>query len=427
MTRMISPSTPVTEGTRSSVASLWMARDVHALGNWILLIALLAWTYRARESAAVVSILMLGQLLPHFLLSPLAVLLVSPRNALPVGILAQLLRAAALVPLLQAGSDDLRLVLAAASLAALPVAFTQASYELPLRQAMAANRGAGSERYHLATRLLILILGPLAGTALYGIDGLRGCTIAALAALALSSALLLLARPSSAGASLTATRRSLAATLAGFQEDLVGALRHPFRQALATVQLSVALVTGGLVIAQVAFMTWGLFTGVENVGRLLAAEGVGTGIGMAAGGLARRRLLPSTLIATALMVLAFGEFGFAISRWTDAATYLAGAIGVGKGILFISLGGFPLSPLDARFRQTASGGLDFSVDAAVLLSALAMGPLVDSITPRFTIVLSSILLVVLALYAFGAVADRQTETEEESRSSDGAYSSPQTA
>jgi len=413
MASMSGSSTPASTASRRGLLSLWMARDVYALGNWVVLVALLTWTYRTRESAAVVSMLMLGQLLPPFLLGPVAGYWVNVRNARAVGIGAQVLRAAALVPLLRvADNNDLKLVLVVFALASVPSAFVRASHLVLLRGAIDSSNTAFLKRDLFATGILTMVLGPYAGTIVFSIDGLHGCTVIVLIATLLSALLLALSHSSSVAVPPALPRRSLARTLADLSTGLAIALQRPSARPVVIIRLVVALVAGGLVVAEVAFMVWGLFTGVENVGIVLASEGMGMGVGAIIYIFVRRRFPASILIATALVIVAFGEFGFAISAALKAAACLGGVVGLGKGMLSLSLVPFvaDLSADDSSAPST-SDGLDFAAEAAALVSIVAIGPLTDSITPRFTIVLASIVTMVLALYAFGSVPDREAPAE----------------
>lgn len=407
--------------SRRSLASLWIAGDIAALGNWIILVALLAWSYKAKESATTVSILVVLHMLPTFLLGPLAGLVVNRRTARVFAVAAPLLRAVALLPLLVLlFSDDLSLVLTTVFVASIPSAFLRASHSALLRGMVHPDHVASTERVLSATRLLVLVIGPAAGTVIYQSGELRSCAIAAVAALVISALVSILAKPSPDFAPSAEPRQSMADSLAG----LLRTLRDPSLEAAVIVRLGLALVTGGLVVAHVAFMIWGIFVSPENIGWMLGAEGLGIAIGMGAGMAVRGSFRYSALIATGLMLIAMGEFGFAIANKIQAAAALMVVAGIGKGVLLPTLASLlPASAGDGSGRPLFFG-LGAAAEAMVILSAIAIGPMCDSITPRYTIVLASILLVLLSLYAFASVVDREPARKGEA---DRAEEQPQVA
>lgn len=424
MPPMKTPSASPNQSLRA-FASLWAAGDLCVLGDWILLVALLAWSYQTRESAAVVSLLVVGQLLPPFLLKPLAGLAANGRRSQPIAIAAHLLRGAALLPLLTVKSgDDLPLVLVVALLAAIPSAFLRASHESLLRSLVGLDHQPAAERALSNTRLLTLVIGPAAGTALFGIAGLHSATTASLATLLLSAMLLLLARPAPSAAASTQEPATERVGLRDLQRGLIYGLRYPPLRTLATLRLVVALVTGGLVVVQVAFMIWGIFVSAENVGLVLAAQGLGIVAGSAAHPFAARRFPASTLVAAALGLVASGIFGFALSDSMTGGVPTSVVAGFGFGVLTPCLVSLVAKHSPEQLQRSVSTGLEVAAEAAILLSTIALGPLADLMSPRFTLVLASVILSVLALYAFGSVPEGRSPEQQDAHLGSGAPSSP---
>ena len=399
------PASPLTRASPRSFGALWAARSLAALGDCILLIGLLAWSYRVQESATVVGILVTAQLLPPFLLKSAAMRLVGGARIMPAALVSQLLQGIALLPLLTVKSDDaLPLVLVVALLAAIPSPFLQASQQAQLRALMRGDRLAAAEQAFANTRLITLIVGPAAGTAFYLVSGLGGTAVAALVAFLVSLGLLVVAGPPPASENSAAPSPS--ASPAALQRGLIYTLRYPPLRTVAVLRLLTALVVGGLLVAQVAFTVWGIFMGSEYVGLILA----GQGLGMAGGSVARRpidsRFPPGARVATSLGLVASAGFAFTLSSSITFAVPFAAAMGFGFGLLIHSLDSLAAIHSPERLRSSVSAGLGMATEAAVLLSAIAMGPLTDLLTPRLAITLASVILSVLALYAFGAVADR---------------------
>ncbi len=402
---MNSPSSPASRTVRS-FASLWAARDLAAVGDGILLVALLAWCYRVLESATALSILLVALLFPPFLLRPVATRVVNRRWAQPAAAAAQLLRAAALLPLLNVSSgSDLPQLLVVAFAAAIPSPFVEASRERLLRSLVRGARRVAAEKALANTRPLTLAVGPAAGTALFGAVGLHGATTATLAALLISTLLLFLVSPSSAASD---AEESLDETPgpADLQAGLVLLWHHLPLRSVALVQLGGALMAGGLVVAQTAFTVWGILLTSENVGLILAAQGTGTVVASLGRTQIERRFPPHTLIASGLGILASASFGLAIAGSITAAVSFGAAVGFGLGLLATSAASLVEILCPPRVRPSAVAGLGMATEAAVLLSAIALGPLSDLMTPRLAIVLVSVILAVLALYSFGSVPDR---------------------
>lgn len=399
---MSNPPATSTRPSPRAFAGLWVAKDVAALGDGILLVALLGWSYRLLESATVVSILMVGMLLPPFLLKPLAGRMVHRGGAQAAGVVAQLLRATALIPLLDVGtSGNLPLVMVVAFVAAIPSAFVRASQDSLLRALVKGDHLPAAQKAFSNTRLLVLAVGPALGTALYGVSGLYGTTLAVLATLALSTLALLLARPPAGEHSAEAPAIGPAA----LQQGLLCALRHPHLQAVAVVQLGTALFTGGLMVALVAFTVWGIFVTPDSVGLILAAQGLGAVVASVLWNRIGHRLAPSSSIATALGIVAASSFAFALTSSMDGAIPFSVAMGFGLGLLAAGVDSLVATHSTPRQRPTLLAGLDMATASAILLSAIALGPISDLMTPRLTIALAAVLLSVLGLYAFGAISD----------------------
>ena len=403
-----------------ALACLWASTGIAALGKGILAVGLLAWTYQARESATTVSMLVVAWLLPSLLLGPLAARLITGRTAWPAAIAAQLVTAAALVPLLRVSADaDLSLVLAATFASAVPIAFLEESRSLLLPAAAGQEHLPSAGRALSNTRLIALTVGPAAGTIVYGatgytVPGLSGCAAAALAALLLSTVLILFARPSEAIASEMRSRPT-GVSLAGLQKGLLHVWHTSALRTAAAVWLATALLTGGMVVTQVALMVWGIFTSPEDVGLVLAAEGLGMAMATVGRRFLRGQLSPDSRVAVGLGLVAGGGFGLAIVGSLREAIPCAVAIGLGLAMLVPALADLVSSSAAPELRCPAIAGLKMAMSAAVILSAIVSGPLADLLKPRFAMVLPCILLAILALYAFGAPSAPDMEEMEKDK------------
>lgn len=400
------------------LATLWVARDLSSLGNWVAFVALLAWTYRAMESAGTLALLIAAWMLLPILLRPIAAFLVNPTNGWAVGSVALLLRAAALFPLMSVRlNDDLRTVLIVAFLASAPAAFVRASHIALLPAVAAPERLEGVRRALVGTRLLAMVVGATAAVFIFRMDELRSVGIAVASAFILSGALTALVRPGRV-VKPAGLRQSLVASFVDTQRELLRALRHPASQPVIVVHLLLLLLVGGEVVAKTAFVTWGLFMPNENVGYLLAAQGAGMVVAFAGYRHGRRRFLSSTMIAAGVLVAGLAEFGFILTNDVPVAAAFNFLIGLGIGLALVGLG----SMLHSARGETHEGadsalalGVAMAAGVALLVSAVAVAATVDAITARFAIALLSSMLVILAVYAFGALPVLKEDEEQSSQ------------
>lgn len=340
------------------------------------------------------------------MLGPLARRTINRFNATTFGVAAQLIRAAALLPFipLLAGTDNnIQPILELAFLAAVPVPFIQASQSALLRSVVPPRATPAASRALSITGLLTAIAGPVFGAVAYGVAGTQGATLAAVGTLVISSALLLFVRPSGEGASP--------------EPDLAGLVAYPaipmgpFRTFGSTpllpvvvVELATALLAGGLVIPEAAYTVSGLFVEVDNVITLLAAQGAGAIIGIICHGPLAGRHSANALASAGLAVAAGGVLGLAISESLPAGAVLAATFGLGLSLLAPIL---TRVVSDVRHSQDLFGAtsLRAMTQWMILLSVIVAGPLCDTISPRFTLAVVGVLLMVLALYSFGAVPE----------------------
>ena len=416
----------------------WASKDIAGLGNGILFVAIVTLGYQVEESATIASILVVAMLLPPFILTPLADRFVYGRRAYPTALIASLAFIAALLPLTAvATTAQLRLVLTATFAAAIPAAFLKSARKamLPalvddgldkyqkstgdtpespgLPQGRTTTCLAAAEEALNTTRLITLIAGPAAGSYLYGAAnfgaaGFSTCAIAAIIALSVSALLLIFSRPSPA-AWHPFKPQPLAVKLAELQKGLVYTWQLPALRTVATIQLAAALLVGGVVVVQVALMVWAVFTTAENLGLVLAAQGLGLAIATLGNRFIRNCALDDTRIAIGLGLIAAGGFSFAVSTSLNGAIASGLAIGLGFGISDLTISSIIRKFPPEEMAEPVWKGLDFARNGAMILSATCLGRMADLIGPRYSIVLISILLAVLALFSFGTMPNQDTQ------------------
>jgi hypothetical protein len=387
-----------------SFGLLWAAVDLSAMGGWLLLCALAAWSYDGRESASTTGIVLLAWFFPAFALRPIANAIVNRRNGKPIAVLSLLVRAVALLPLLNAGGNEVTSNLFLALLlssAALP--FAEASFGPLLRSLMVGRQLAAAESAMGNGRLFAMIAGGAAAAGIYLTGQLQLAVPIGIAAIALSAALLLLAGFPKAGGDKESGRSGGPVTL---QRGLLLAFRHPSLQGASAVKVIAALATGGLLIPQVAYMVWGLFTSPGYIGLVVAGQGAGMLMTQAAGKSLAGRYPRNAVAAVALLLMAGGTFAFTMTRTIEIAMAFGLVIGIGIGLFATRLSNLQSGQPEGT-APAADAGVAWAAEAAALLSIIAVGPLTDALAPRLALAIPAVILATLSLFAFGAVVDSE--------------------
>jgi hypothetical protein len=397
---------PTNRSTDAALGRLGLARNVAALGDWVAIVGFLIYGLTQSESAAILSVLIAAQLLPTFLLGPLARRVIARFDDAGFGVGAQLLRAVLFLPLvLIQTTDGILPVLGIALISSVPVAFTKASRSVLLSSVIRPDRASIVEPRLAFTSLVTMVAGPILGSVAYGVADLRGTGVAVSAALLISSGFLLFVRP----AARTAGAKSGFSDFAEFSALPLGiahSFGNPRFQAVATVQMTTALLAGGLAIAEATYAINGLYVPIENIAVLLATQGAGGIIGAILYRWLASRHTERSVIAAGLTIVASGELGFAISKSLTAGATLTAAVGAGLSLVALGLAHVSPKLLAGQGGTGLRGpGMGIAVEAAALLSVIVVGPMCDTIGARFTIVTGAILMVVLALYSFGAIPE----------------------
>lgn len=409
--RPMKGSTDPSAGPLGSIpGNLWLARDVAAIGNWILFLSLLAFLFTFTDSPSVAGSMFLLWLLPGFLLGPIVQRFVTWRNAPAFGITAQLMRATLVLPLFFLDeSDGSQPVLILALVAGLTAPFAQAAHRALLHAVLPASQRAAAETALRTTWMVTSAVGPGLAYVLYGVSGLRSAATGVLVAQLIAAGLLLYSRPSRAVAGSGPEVRSVFAPV---PLGLVDAFSRPAARLIAAVEVIAALVAGGLVVLEAAYTTNGLFVSIENLSVILATQGLGITVGGFFHYRLGRKFTPSTLVAAGLALVGGGEIGLGVSTGLVAGAGLACAIGAGIGIIGLSLSDLGSQAVNSEGLEKSGGrGTAILVEGAALLSIAAAGPLSEALTPRFALVLGGVLLIVLALYCFGSIPEPDPQDE----------------
>ena len=394
----------------------WAGRDLTSIGDGMLLVGLLAWSYSDQESASAAATLLLARLLPPLVLTPLAARLVGERRLLAPAMGALLLQAVALLLALTSESGPTRpLVLAVALAAALPPAFVGSLQRSLLESILQGRRVVEVEKALSDTGLVSATVGPALGTALFMGGGFQSIAAAALLATIASAATLALAagasrtaasarpmRPESCAWQMGPWSAEISSSWEGFLDGLAASLKDPALRVAALVQTVAALATGGMAVAQVAGAVWIALSGAEYVGLILAGQAAGMGLSSLALRSMVGRAAIGTLLPPSLGIAAAACFALAISQDLLWAIVSAAALGFGCELLSVDLSRAIADRSPQELLPSVRSSIGTATAMASLVSVIAMGGMVDILSPRLAIVPVSIVLCVLALYALGA-------------------------
>ena len=371
-------------------ALLWIAGFVSVAGDYALLVALPLHAYALTGSALATGGVFAASLLPRVLLGSVAGVFVDRWDRKRTMVIADLLRAAVLLPLLAVDSPDLLwlLYLVRAATGTLGLLFEPAESAL-------LPRLVGEEQLVTANALNALnnnlgrLIGPAVGGVLYASGGLPTVVVIDAASFAVSALLILLirtdARPESSGAASADSgwRRVFGEWRAGLQ--LVARNRVLGTIFLAFGIGSIGEGTFGLGI--VPLIVDVLDGGAEGTGVVLSAQAIG---GIVAGALVARvaaTVSPRVLFAGGLIVLGLADLGLA----NAARLAPPGPPAIALGSLFMIVAGFPVVALNAAgagllqtetadaFRGRVFGALGTAQGLATLAGLAVGGAMIDSL------------------------------------------------
>ncbi len=365
-------------------ALLWVAGLVSVAGDYALIVALPLHAYELTGSAVATGGVFAASLLPRVLLGSVAGVFVDRWDRKRVLIVADLLRALALLPLLAVTSVDLLWILYA-------VRATTGTLALFFGPAEAAllPRLVGEERLVTANALNALndnlgrLGGPAAGGVLYAWGGLPAVAVADAATFVVSAVLILAirarSRPEPSGSHAAAAPGF--ARMAGEWRDGLRLIRQNRAIGAILVALGIGMVGEGTFGVGFAPLVLDVLDGgASGAGVLMSAQAVG---GLVAGALVARagtKLAPRLLFAGGMIGLGLTDLGVA-----NAGTVASpGRTAIALAACFMVLAGFPVVAMNAagtgllqalttdEFRGRVFGALN-TVEAVATLIGLGIG------------------------------------------------------
>jgi len=323
-------------------ALLWSAGLISLTGDWLLLIALPIYVYTLTRSAAVTSTVFLAEFLPQVLLGSVAGVFVDRWDRRRTMVIASVLQAIALLPLLAVHAPDRLWIVYVVS----ATESVLAQFFAPAEQAL-LPRLVGAERLVAANALAALnnnvarLVGAPLGGLVAGLFGLGGTVLLDAASFLCASLLI--------GTIAVATRvptppvSSLAvaapAVWATVWRDWLGGLRVVRHDAtvstLFVLMAAQSLAQGLFVVLFVVFVSRVLHGGAVEMGWLRGVQAIGGLLGGVAVGAIGGRLPIARLIG--LGAILFGLIDLAI--WNAPAVVPADALAV--AVALFTLVGLP--------------------------------------------------------------------------------------
>ena len=321
---------------------LWVAGLVSVAGDYALMIALPLHAYVLTGSAVATGGVFAASLIPRVLLGSVAGVFVDRWDRKRTMVAVDLLRAAALLPLLLVGSPDLLwlLYLVRTVTGSLGLLFEPAEAAL-LPKLVGEDRLVTANALNALNNNLGRLVGPAAGGLLYATGGLPVVVVVDAASFAVSAGLILAirthARPERDGSATTgdsAWRRMAGEWIAGLQ--LVR--RNPSLGAIF-LALGVGFVGDGtFAVGFTPLVVDVLAGGAQGAGIVSSAQAVG---GLCAGVVIARVALtvsPRVLFGGGLVGLGLADLGMA----NAASLAPAGAAAVMTGAAFMLVAGIPI-------------------------------------------------------------------------------------
>jgi MFS family permease len=312
----------------SDFRSLWLGQFVSTLGTWLIVVGVPLHVFDLTGSSAATGATFVAETLPALMLGPAAGVLVDRLDRRHVMIATDIVRALAVLSMLQATShQDLWIIYAA-----ILVENSAAQLFRPARQALIPSLVASSEHLPAANSVfavidgLVRLFGSVLGGVIYALFGFSTLVLTDSASYLISAVTCLLIRYRHPA------NRSQAITITACAEELRAGLHHVWRQRLLRGLLVVTalfyLANGALTALLVPFARTQLHADTARYAYLLAALGIGYLFGAPLARLlidrfsARAAVLVSVPWLAICLALAFGPREYPI---TLASFTLAGA------------------------------------------------------------------------------------------------------
>jgi MFS family permease len=336
---------------RREFGLVWTGALVSMMGDWILWIALPIRVFELTGSALAVGLLVAARVAPAIIFGTVAGVLVDRWDRRRVLVVANLLQAAALLPLLLVDSPaTVWLAYPVIAASAVLFSFTDPAESAYLPRLVAGSELAEANALNSLNNSLARLVGPAAGGLLFVLGGLHGVVIVDAVTFFAGAALIAAVRtpglPEGAAddgdppAAASSALRRLA-------REWLDGLRVIRSSRVVSVILGVNAATAiGEGVFAVMFLIWvqrTLLGGAAEYGSLMSAQAIGGVLGGLFAGWFARRLPPARLFGLGLIV-----FGLLDALLFNYPLVLSG---IALGVIVIAVVGVPGVALLAA-RQT---------------------------------------------------------------------------
>jgi MFS family permease len=347
---------------RTQFALLWSAGLTSWIGNWVLITALPIYVYERTGSALATGTMFVVQALPALMLGSVAGVFVDRWDRKRVMVVADLLRALLLLPLLLVPTTGAIWVVYVVGFSMEAVArFADPAFNAAL------PRVVGEEKLVEANSLWQLgfngarLVGPPLGGALVALLGLEAAVLLDAASFAISGVLVSrlklpraegVARAAAGG--VTALRRVWADLLAG-----LSVVRRSTVVSVLFLVIAINMVAEG--VLSIAYPIWVydlLGGGAREVGWLLSAQAFGSIVGAAIVGRFTKLMPPGRLIGLSSIILGLYWAAMLLLRPSlDVAVVSMAAIGVPLIGAMVALNSLLQGSVDDAYRGRVFGAL----------------------------------------------------------------------
>ncbi len=320
-------------------ALLWFGGLISMTGDWVLFIALPIYVYTLTGSALATSVMFIAQRIPSLLLGSVAGVFVDRWDRKRTMVIANLLLALGLLPLLAVQSvEQLWIVYVVAFVeSALGQFFSPAENAL-LPQLVGEEQLIAANSLNTLNDNLARLVGPALGGVVAGLVGLSGVILLDAASFLVAGALIALisGAPTRASRAVAAPSNAVGAWVGVWREWLAGLRLVRYERPIMVVFVILAITSLGegiMGVLFVVFVNQVLGGGALEIGWLMSAQAIGGLLGGLLVGGASRLLTPARLIG--LSGILFGMLDLAIFN------YPAYISGLALGLILFAVVGIP--------------------------------------------------------------------------------------
>jgi len=358
-------------------------------GDWVLFIALPIYVYTLTGSTLATSAMFIAEMIPNLVLSSVAGVFVDRWDRKRTMVIANLLMALGLLPLLAVQSiDQLWIVYIVAFVESALGQFFRPAENALLPQLVGEEQLIAANSLNTLNNNLARLVGPALGGVAAGLLGLSGVVLLDVASFLIAGALIALISGASTRASQTAAATSGAARawVAVWREWLAGLRLVRSEQPVLVVFVMLAITSLGEGIMGVLFVVFVnrvLGGGALEIGWLMSAQAIGGLLGGLLVGSASRLFTPARLIG--LSGILFGAIDLAIFN------YPAFIPGILLGLILFVVVGIPgigfmtgvntllQTSVADQYRGRIFGALGTTQGLLMLIGTASAGALGDQI------------------------------------------------